>query len=129
MRILLMTLLLATGLDAAAAAVSGKAGGPIHVALAPVTVPLFRGNYVQGSFHLKLILAVDTEQDRKSVERMIPRLEAGYLDLLTRMSKTSIRPGEPTDLQGIATALQAITDQVLGGSKARLLIEESAIRR
>lgn len=131
MRAILLSILLLLPAGAGAMSPSSRPEGhePVYVALAPMTVPLLRGSYVEGSFHLKLRLAVATAEDKREVERLLPRLEAGYLEMLGYVARSGVRPGEAVDLIAIADALQGVTNRVLGNDHARLLIVESALKR
>ncbi len=102
---------------------------PIYVTMAPITIPLMRSGYVEGSFHIRLDIAVATKTEEERVTHLTPRLEAAFLGNLSDLAQFYIRPGEQTDVNMIGRILQQTTNQILGTSEARLLISDTAIRR
>ncbi|GER06060.1 hypothetical protein JCM17843_03700 [Kordiimonadales bacterium JCM 17843] len=130
-RIFLLSLLLWALNPVSAGAEDVKAAdiAPIYIQFAPISVPLMQGGYVQGSFHIRVELAVTSEKNKEAVDRMMPRLESAYLMSLVDLSRYVIRADEPADLVSIGAALQQSTNDILGPEKARVLISEAAVRR
>ncbi len=100
---------------------------PIYVAMAPITIPLVRSGYLEGSFHIRLDIAVSSTADEARVTQLIPRLEAAYLSALSDLTRFYISPGKQTDIDMIGRILQQATDHILGNDNARLLISDTAI--
>lgn len=126
----LLILALAASSGVAQASESAKADAPpIYVPVAPITVPMMRAGYIQGSFHIKLDIAVATKSNEEKVSHLMPRLEAAYMGNLTDLAQYYIRADKPADLKLIGKVLQQTTDRILGSGEARLLINDTAIHR
>lgn len=131
---LLRAAVLAAALFAACPLAAGESGGngeqlPVHVRLRPMSVPLMRGVYREGSFDLQILLALDSPEDKSRVEALLPRLEAAYFRDMSELARLYVGHGRTTDIKLVGEVLQRATDRVTGPHAARVLIQEAMVRR
>ncbi|MFQ5348350.1 MAG: hypothetical protein ACE5ED_10980 [Rhodothalassiaceae bacterium] len=108
---------------------AAKEPAPVYVSIAPLSVPIVRGVQLQGRFDMRLVLEVENKEREAEVERLMPRLEAAYLANLTDLAQYYVTPGKAVDVALVARILQTTTDRILGAGRARVLVQEAAIRR
>lgn len=121
--------LLATSPCAAAGAAKAEGGAVEPVRLPPMSIPLMRGVYRDGSFDLQLLLAFESGEDRARVEALLPRIEAAFFRDLSELARLHVAHGRPTDLDLVGRVLQRAADRVAGAHATRVLIGEAMVRR
>lgn len=101
----------------------------VQVRLRPMSVPLMRGVYRDGSFDLQLLLAFESREERSRVETLLPRIEAAFFRDMSELARLHVAHGRPTDLDLVGRVLQRAADRIAGRHAARVLIQEAMVRR
>ena len=121
----LFTLSLALAAVPAVALAGGPTSGggdePSYTPMASLTATLIRSNGRRGVLSVEAGIDVPDEELRTRAIQAVPRLRAAYAEIL-RTFGAALRPAEVPDADRLARELQAITDEVLGRSGARLLL-------
>jgi len=125
----LAVILFSAGAAWAAPDTDKESKGPLYVSLPPVSVPLVNGSYLSGSLFVRVDLAIETQATKARIERLLPRLEAAYLERLSLLSRSHIDTDRAVDLPLLGALLQRATDRVLEPGTARVLVQEAAVRR
>lgn len=127
---IIVALLVALASPAAASGKSDKAADPSrHVALAPITVTVFRDARVRGMLSVELTLELADPAKREALDKIMPRLRDRYIAVLTQLAANRVDVRRPVDVGGVAEALQATTDRLLGPQSARVLVGGATVRR
>lgn len=96
-----------------------KAGGYLRLATVTGSTPLSAGR--RSVVTVEVGLDVHEPELFARAQQSQPRLNAAF-SIAVQREAAQIRPGFPPDVERMAAALQAATDQTLGRRGARLLI-------
>jgi flagellar basal body-associated protein FliL len=114
---------------APAAGAGADAANDRYVALAPVTVSVFRDSRVRGMLSLELTLEVADGSSRERIDKIMPRLRDRYITIMSRLAANRVDIHRPLDLESVTEILQSATDQMLGPQVARVLVGGAMVRR
>ena len=102
---------------------------PTWVAVEPVQVAILRRNRIQGLFLVEFGLDIEDEDLRGKAQTILPRLRDAWLRGMSDFAITRVRIGRQADLDALTTRLQSTTDQMLGGSGAKVLLLQAVVRQ
>lgn len=137
----LLALILAfslAGLSAAAASGGGELSAPTtkrrptalesYVMVDPVTVTIVYKRAARGFLVVEFGLDVADEALRGRVESDLPRLRDAYVRTMSTYAGAVVKPYEQADIDSISTRLQRVTDFILGGAGAKVLLSQVVVR-
>lgn len=139
-RLALLTLALALALAAPAAANEGApakkpekqerkiTSSPAWISVEPITVAILRQNRIQGIFLVEFGLDIQDDALRARADESLPRLRDAWLRNISDLAATRVRVGRQADLDILANRLQGTTDQILGGTGAKVLLLQAVVR-
>jgi flagellar basal body-associated protein FliL len=99
-----------------------------YVSMEPLYASILDGSRSSGLLMVEVGLDVPDAKLRDKVNRSLPMLRDAYVRSLLIYAATSVRPWRQPNVEDIATRMQTITDRVMGGQGARVLMAQTAIR-
>jgi flagellar basal body-associated protein FliL len=99
-----------------------------YVMVDPITVTVIYHRTTRGFLIVEFGLDVPDEALRTRVENDLPRLRDVYIRTMSTFAGGVVRPHEQADVESVATRLQRVTDYVLGGSGAKVLLSHVVVR-
>jgi flagellar basal body-associated protein FliL len=94
----------------------------------PITVTIVYKRAARGFLVVEFGLDVNDEALRGRVETDLPRLRDAYVRTMSMYAGAVIRPYEQADVDAISTRLQRVTDYVMGGAGAKVLLSQVVVR-
>jgi flagellar basal body-associated protein FliL len=98
------------------------------VAIDPMYATILEGNKPRGLLMIELGLDVPDGAMRARVSHALPTLRDAYVRSLMAYGATAVRAWRQPSVDDIADRMQAITDRVIGGPGAKVLMAQTAIR-
>lgn len=99
-----------------------------YVMVDPVTVTIVYKRAARGFLVVEFGLDVSDETLRGRVESDLPRLRDAYVRTMSTYAGAVVKPYEQADIDSISTRLQRVTDFILGGSGAKVLLSQVVVR-
>ncbi len=100
-----------------------------YIDVTPVDVPLTRGGFIQGHVVIRPTLKVESPAARARVEKMLPKLEARFLMVVSELARYDIEAESPIDTGLVRARLQREADAVLGPGVAEVFVIEAMTTR
>jgi hypothetical protein len=98
------------------------------VALDPMYATILEGSKPRGLLMIELGLDVPDTAMRARVSHALPTLRDAYVRSLIAYGATAVRAWRQPSVDDIANRMQAITDRMMGGPGAKVLMAQAAIR-
>jgi hypothetical protein len=98
------------------------------VALDPMYATILEGSRPRGLLMIELGLDVPDAAMRARVNHALPTLRDAYVRSLMAYGATAVRAWRQPSVDDIAERMQAITDRLMGGPGAKVLMAQTAIR-
>jgi hypothetical protein len=98
------------------------------VALDPMYATILEGSRPRGLLMIELGLDVPDATMRARVSHALPTLRDAYVRSLIAYGATAVRAWRQPSVDDIAERMQSITDRMMGGPGAKVLMAQTAIR-
>jgi hypothetical protein len=98
------------------------------VAIDPMYATILEGSRPRGLLMVELGLDVPDSALRAKVTHALPTLRDAYVRLLIAYGSTAVRTFRQPSVDDIAARMQVVTDRVMGGPGARVLMAQTAMR-
>jgi hypothetical protein len=98
------------------------------IAIDPMYATILEGNKPRGLLMIELGLDVPDAAVRARVSHALPTLRDAYVRSLIAYGATAVRAWRQPSVDDIADRMQAITDKLMGGPGAKVLMAQTAIR-
>ena len=98
------------------------------IAIDPMYATILEGNKPRGLVMIELGLDVPDEAMRARVSHALPALRDAYVRSLMAYGAAAVRAWRQPSVEDIADRMQAITDRLMGGPGAKVLMAQTAIR-
>jgi hypothetical protein len=98
------------------------------VAIDPMYATILEGSKPRGLLMIELGLDVPDGAMRTRVSHALPALRDAYVRSLMAYGATAVRAWRQPSVDDIADRMQAITDRMMGGPGAKVLMAQTAIR-
>jgi hypothetical protein len=119
----------ATGAQASEAAAQRKTTqSESFVPIDPMYATILEGSKPRGLLMIELGLDVPDETVRARVTHALPALRDAYVRSLMAYGATAVRVWRQPNVEDIAGRMQTITDRLMGGPGAKVLMAQTAIR-
>lgn len=118
----------AQGAEAPAPAQRKTTQSESFVAIDPMYATILEGSKPRGLLMIELGLDVPDRALRARVSHALPTLRDAYVRSLMAYGATAVRAWRQPSVDDIADRMQAITDRVMGGPGAKVLMAQTAIR-
>jgi hypothetical protein len=99
-----------------------------YVVLDPMYATILEGAKPRGLLMIELGLDVPDAAMRARVTHALPALRDAYVRSLIAYGATAVRAWRQPDVDDIADRMQTITDRLMGGPGAKVLMAQTAIR-
>jgi hypothetical protein len=99
-----------------------------YVVLDPMYATILEGAKPRGLLMIELGLDVPDAAMRARVTHALPALRDAYVRSLIAYGATAVRAWRQPSVDDIADRMQAITDRLMGGPGAKVLMAQTAIR-
>ena len=99
-----------------------------YVAIDPMYATILEGSRPRGLLMVELGLDVPDSALRARVSHALPTLRDAYVRILIAYGSTAVRAFRQPSVEDIAARLQAITDRLMGGPGAQVLMAQTAMR-
>ena len=119
--LLACALVLVCGYPALASA-GGKKDKSPYIAMGTLSATLFDDMRPSGVVLVDVNLAVPKEDDKDSVNALLPLLHDRYLQILSQLASSTYQVDRPIDLAYLTQRLQKATDKVTGNGIATVQI-------
>ena len=98
------------------------------IAIDPMYATILEGNKPRGLLMIELGLDVPDEAMRARVSHALPTLRDAYVRSLMAYGAAAVRAWRQPSVDDIADRMQTITDRLMGGPGAKVLMAQTAIR-
>lgn len=99
-----------------------------YVVIDPMYATILEGSKPRGLLMIELGLDVPDTAMRARVTHALPALRDAYVRTLIAYGATAVRAWRQPDIDDIATRMQTVTDRLMGGPGAKVLMAQTAIR-
>jgi hypothetical protein len=99
-----------------------------YVVIDPMYATILDGSRPRGLLMVELGLDVPDGPMRDRVTHALPALRDAYVRSLMAYGATAVRPYRQPSVDDIAERMQVITDRLMGGPGAKVLMAQTAIR-
>jgi flagellar basal body-associated protein FliL len=99
-----------------------------YVVIDPMYATIIEGNKPRGLLMVELGLDVPDVALRERVNHALPALRDAYVRSLIAYGATAVRPWRQPSVDDIAERMQAVTDKLVGGPGAKVLMAQTAMR-
>ena len=99
-----------------------------YVVVDPMYATIIEGNKPRGLLLVELGLDVPDAALRERVNHALPALRDAYVRSLIAYGATAVRAWRQPNVDDIAERMQAVTDRVVGGPGAKVLMAQTAMR-
>ena len=99
-----------------------------YVVIDPMYATILEGSKPRGLLMIELGLDVPDTAMRARVTHALPALRDAYVRTLIAYGATAVRAWRQPDVDDIATRMQTVTDRLMGGPGAKVLMAQTAIR-
>ena len=118
----------ATASEAPAPAQRKTTQSESYVVIDPMYATIIEGNKPRGLLMVELGLDVPDTALRERVNHALPALRDAYVRSLIAYGATAVRPWRQPSVDDIAERMQAVTDKLVGGPGAKVLMAQTAMR-
>jgi len=118
----------ATASEAPAPAQRKTTQSESYVIIDPMYATIIEGNRPRGLLMVELGLDVPDVALRERVNHALPALRDAYVRSLIAYGATAVRPWRQPSVDDIAERMQAVTDKLVGGPGAKVLMAQTAMR-
>ena len=98
------------------------------VAIEPMYATILEGSKPRGLLMIELGLDIPDTEMRDRVNHALPALRDAYVRSLIAYGSTAVRAWRQPSVDDIADRMQTITDRLMGGPGAKVLMAQTAIR-
>ena len=98
------------------------------IAIDPMYATILEGSKPRGLLMIELGLDVPDEAMRARVSHALPALRDAYVRSLMAYGAAAVRAWRQPSVDDIADRMQTITDRLMGGPGAKVLMAQTAIR-
>jgi len=102
---------------------------PDYLPMPSLNIPMLRKNRLTGSLRVDMVLDVATDEAMGAINEKRTLLIAGYADALGRWAAAFQDVRAPANVIAIKNQLQTVTNEVLGGTDAIVLLQGVMINR
>jgi hypothetical protein len=99
-----------------------------YVVIDPMYATIIEGNKPRGLLMVELGLDVPDAALRERVNHALPALRDAYVRNLIAYGATAVRAWRQPSVDDIAGRMQAVTDRLVGGPGAKVLMAQTAMR-
>jgi len=99
-----------------------------YIQIEPMYASILDGIKPRGLLLVEVGLDVPDAKLRDRVTQNLPALRDAYVRSMLTYASTAIRPWRQPSVEDIATRMQTITDRLVGGPGAKVLMSQTAIR-
>ena len=99
-----------------------------YVVIDPMYATIIEGNKPRGLLMVELGLDVPDVALRERVNHALPALRDAYVRSLIAYGATAVRAWRQPSVDDIAARMQAVTDRLVGGPGAKVLMAQTAMR-
>jgi flagellar basal body-associated protein FliL len=99
-----------------------------YIQIEPMYASILDGIKPRGLLLVEVGLDVPDAKLRDRVTQNLPALRDAYVRSLLTYAATAVRPWRQPNVEDIATRMQTITDRLVGGPGAKVLMSQTAIR-
>ena len=99
-----------------------------YVVIDPMYATIIEGNKPRGLLMVELGLDVPDAALRERVNHALPVLRDAYVRSLIAYGATAVRAWRQPSVDDIAERMQAVTDRLVGGPGAKVLMAQTAMR-
>jgi flagellar basal body-associated protein FliL len=99
-----------------------------YIQIEPMYASILDGIKPRGLLLVEVGLDVPDAKLRDRVTQNLPALRDAYVRSLLTYASTAVRPWRQPNVEDIATRMQTITDRLVGGPGAKVLMSQTAIR-
>jgi hypothetical protein len=99
-----------------------------YVVIDPMYATIIEANKPRGLLMVELGLDVPDATLRERVSHALPALRDAYVRSLIAYGATAVRAWRQPSIDDIAERMQAVTDRVVGGPGAKVLMAQTAMR-
>ncbi len=118
----------ATASEAPAPAQRKTTQSESYVVIDPMYATIIEGNKPRGLLMVELGLDVPDAALRERVNHALPALRDAYVRSLIAYGATAVRAWRQPSVDDIAERMQAVTDRLVGGPGAKVLMAQTAMR-
>lgn len=118
----------ATASEAPAPAQRKTTQSESYVVIDPMYATIIEGNKPRGLLMVELGLDVPDAALRERVNHALPALRDAYVRSLIAYGATAVRAWRQPSVDDIAERMQAVTDKLVGGPGAKVLMAQTAMR-
>src|SRR5262245_52690904 len=97
-----------------------------YVIIDPMYATILEGSKPRGLLMIELGLDVPDTAMRARVNHALPALRDAYVRTLIAYGATAVRAWRQPDVDDIATRMQTVTDRLMGGPGAKVLMAQTA---
>jgi hypothetical protein len=98
------------------------------VAIDPMYATILEGSKPRGLLMIELGLDIPDAEMRARVSHALPALRDAYVRSLIAYGSTAVRAWRQPSVDDISERMQTITDRLMGGPGAKVLMAQTAIR-
>jgi len=99
-----------------------------YVVIDPMYATIIEGNKPRGLLMVELGLDIPDAALRERVNHALPALRDAYVRSLIAYGATAVRAWRQPSVDDIAARMQAVTDRLVGGPGAKVLMAQTAMR-
>jgi len=99
-----------------------------YVVIDPMYATIIEGNKPRGLLMVELGLDIPDAALRERVNHALPALRDAYVRSLIAYGATAVRAWRQPSVDDIAERMQAVTDRLVGGPGAKVLMAQTAMR-
>ena len=118
----------ATASEAPAPAQRKTTQSESYVVIDPMYATIIEGNKPRGLLMVELGLDIPDAALRERVNHALPALRDAYVRSLIAYGATAVRAWRQPSVDDIAERMQAVTDRLVGGPGAKVLMAQTAMR-
>ena len=100
-----------------------------YVTIDPIVVPVLDDYRLQGKLTAKFTVLANDRAARDRYSQDMPKAVDIYMRRLTDFARLWVDPSRPVDVERLAGALQAATDEFVPNSGSKVYILEATVRR
>ena len=99
-----------------------------YIVIDPMYATIIEGNKPRGLLMVELGLDIPDAALRERVNHALPALRDAYVRSLIAYGATAVRAWRQPSVDDIAERMQAVTDRLVGGPGAKVLMAQTAMR-
>jgi hypothetical protein len=102
---------------------------PDIVPMPSLNIPMLKGNRIAGTLSVEVMIDIATQERMDEFYAKRSRLAARYADALSKWASAFQDVRAPANVIAIKNQLQNVTNEVLGGTGATVLLQSAMLRR